>query len=171
MLLKVQRREHSIHGPDSGTSLKCVGAVAPMTIALPCVPPLAARRGASRIGSQTFAEYSVFSMLWVIWYSFVPLGERMGEIAETVLCRNSEVIHAPVGTEELIMLGIDAGRYYSVNPVGRYVWELLEQPRTIPELCSAVCAEFEVDAQACEADIVKFVREMMDNALIHAASA
>jgi hypothetical protein len=97
------------------------------------------------------------------------LGLGMGDGVDTALRRNGEIIAAPVGTEELVMLSVAAGRYYSLNPVGRRLWELLEQPRTVPELCAAISAEFEVDAQTCQADVVKFVTEMMDNGLLDAA--
>ena len=85
--------------------------------------------------------------------------------------RNAEIIHAPVGQEELVMLSVEADRYYSVNPVGRRLWELLEQPRSQDELRVAICAEFDVDDPTCEVDIRKFVTEMMDNGLVHEAGA
>ncbi len=95
----------------------------------------------------------------------------MEEISDTALRRNANIIHAPVGTEEMVMLSVDAGRYYSLNAVGRRLWELLEEPRTRVELHAVICAEFEVDDRTCEADIAKFVAEMIDNGLVHAAEA
>ena len=92
----------------------------------------------------------------------------MVEGADTVLRRNGEIIHAAVGADEAVMLSIQAGRYYSVNAVGRRVWELLEAPKTVTELRVSICAEFEVDDETCEADIVKFLGEMIDNGLVHA---
>ena len=95
----------------------------------------------------------------------------MEQISDSVLHRNSEIIHAPVGTDDLVMLSVEAGRYYSLNAVGRRLWELLEQPRTISDLRAAINAEFDVDKETCEADIIKFVGEMIDNGLVHAAEA
>ena len=46
----------------------------------------------------------------------------------TKLSRNSDILHAPVGSEEAVMMSIDAGRYYGVNAVGARIWELLEPP-------------------------------------------
>lgn len=83
------------------------------------------------------------------------------------LVRDAKIIHAPVGSEAIVMLSVDAGRYYSVNPVGRRLWELLEQPRTKTELRDAICIEFDVDEPTCEADIEIFVGQMMENGLVH----
>jgi Coenzyme PQQ synthesis protein D (PqqD) len=85
----------------------------------------------------------------------------------TTLRRNGEVLHAPVGTEEAVMLSVEAGQYYGLNAVARRIWELLEEPKTIFELRDAICDEFEVDAETCQADILKFVGELMDNGLVH----
>ena len=64
------------------------------------------------------------------------------------------------------MLDTEAGRYFALNDVGTYLWELLEQPRSMPELRMAVCAEFDVDAAACEADVSAFLRSLMDSGLV-----
>lgn len=93
----------------------------------------------------------------------------MEKIFDTVLHRNGEVIHAPVGADDLVMLSVERGRYYSVNAVGRRLWELLEQPKRISELCAAICAEFDVDMLTCQADVEKFLADMMESGLVHAA--
>lgn len=90
---------------------------------------------------------------------------------EGIFSRNDKIIHAPVGPEQLVMLSVDAGRYYSVNAVGRRVWELLEEPKSIAELRAAICAEFDVDEAVCEADVVKFIGEMIKNGMVYAAGA
>ncbi len=44
-------------------------------------------------------------------------------------------------------------------------------PVTITGLCARLCEEFEVDAQTCEAEVLKFVNELVDNGIAHAAAA
>ena len=105
------------------------------------------------------------------FYCRVLVEERVAAISDAALKRDGEIISASVGTEEIVMLSVKAGRYYGLNAVGRRLWELLEQPRTRAELRAAICAEFEVDEATCEADIAKFLGEMIDNGLVHAAEA
>lgn len=90
---------------------------------------------------------------------------------ETALRRNNEILHAPVGTEEVVMMNVAAGCYYGLNAVAARIWELLERPRTIAELQALVCEEFEVDASTCEPEVLKFVNDLIDNGIVHAAAA
>jgi hypothetical protein len=88
----------------------------------------------------------------------------------TAISRNGEVLYAPVGTEEAVMMSIAKGQYYGLNAVASRIWELLDKPQSIAELCTQLSEEFEVDAQTCEAEVLKFVEDLIDNGLIHAAA-
>jgi Coenzyme PQQ synthesis protein D (PqqD) len=88
----------------------------------------------------------------------------------TTLSRNGDILHAPVGSEEAVMMNVTAGRYYGLNAVGLRIWELLETPKTIAEICAQICEEFDVDAQTCEAAVLKFVQDLIDNRIAHDAA-
>jgi hypothetical protein len=88
----------------------------------------------------------------------------------TKLIRNSDILYAPVGTEEAVMMSVEAGRYYGLNAVGSRIWELLETPKTVAQLCAQICEEFEVDAQTCEADVLKFTGSLIDQGIVNEAA-
>jgi hypothetical protein len=90
---------------------------------------------------------------------------------DTTLSRNGDILHASVGMEETVMMSVTAGRYYGLNAVAARIWELLETQRTIAQLCAQICEEFEVDAQTCEAEVLKFVQDLINNGLVHEAAA
>ena len=90
---------------------------------------------------------------------------------DTTLRRNGDILYAPVGTEEAVMMSVTAGRYYGLNAVASRIWELLETPKTIAQLCAQICEEFEVDAQTCEAEVLKFVEDLIVNGVVHEATA
>jgi hypothetical protein len=90
---------------------------------------------------------------------------------DTILSRAGEILYAPVGTDEAVMMSVPAGRYYGVNAVGARIWELLEHPTTVAELCARLCEEFDVDALPCNVEVLKFVNDLIDNGIIHAAAA
>jgi hypothetical protein len=89
----------------------------------------------------------------------------------TTIYRNADILHAPVGADEAVMMSIEAGRYYGVNAVGARIWELLESPKTIQQVCAQICAEFDVDAQTCEAAVLQFTRDLIDNGVVRANPA
>jgi hypothetical protein len=85
----------------------------------------------------------------------------------TQLSRNGDILHAPVGgSEEVVMMSVTAGRYYGLNAVASRIWELIETPRTIAQVCAQICEEFEVDAQTCEAEVLKFLQDLVDNGIV-----
>jgi hypothetical protein len=90
---------------------------------------------------------------------------------DTTLSRNGDILYAPTGTEEAVMMSVTAGRYYGLNAVACRIWELLETPKTMTQLCAQICEEFEVDAQTCEAEVAKFARDLIDHEIVHEAAA
>jgi hypothetical protein len=90
---------------------------------------------------------------------------------QTNLIRNGDILHAPVGAEEAVMMSIQAGRYYGLNAAGSRIWELLETPKTVAQICRHICEEFEIDARTCETDVLKFAHELVDNGVVHATVA
>jgi len=90
---------------------------------------------------------------------------------ETTLSRNGDILYASVGTEEAVMMRVDVGLYYGLNAVASRIWELLETPMTVARLCALLCEEFEVDAQTCEAEVLKFVQDLIDNSIVHEDAA
>jgi Coenzyme PQQ synthesis protein D (PqqD) len=89
---------------------------------------------------------------------------------QTALSRDSDILHASVGSEEAVLMSVTAGRYYGLNAVASRIWELLETPKTIAQLCAQICEEFEVDAQTCKSEVLKFVQDLIDNELVHEAA-
>jgi len=95
----------------------------------------------------------------------------MAVTLDTTLSRDGDMLYAPVGTEEAVMMSVAAGQYYGLNAVAARIWELLAQPMTLAQLCAQICQEFEVDAQTCEAAVARFVGELIDNGIVHASAA
>jgi len=68
--------------------------------------------------------------------------------------------------DEAVILQTDSGTYYGLNDVGRHIWELIEQPRTVEELCDEIVSAYDVEYETCRADVVDVLTEMQENGLI-----
>ena len=79
--------------------------------------------------------------------------------------RNDSLLHADAG-EELVMLSVAAGNYYSLDRVGRRIWEMLTEPMTIGEICRRLTTEYEVTPEVCEAEVLSFLSEMAEHEVI-----
>jgi hypothetical protein len=95
----------------------------------------------------------------------------MSSIPDTALARNRTIIYAATGPEEMVMMSVEVGRYYGLNAVATRIWELLETPRNASELCRHILEEFDVDAATCEAEVRRFVGELLDHGIIREAPA
>lgn len=56
--------------------------------------------------------------------------------------------------------------YYGLNEVGASIWQLLQQPKTVANLCDAILEEYEVEAAQCEADVLVLLQELIEAQLI-----
>lgn len=78
--------------------------------------------------------------------------------------RSGEWLTTGVG-EALMMMNIDRGNYVGMNPVGARIWELIETPRDLDDLCNQLLAEFEVDEAACRRDVTAFADKLCHHGL------
>jgi hypothetical protein len=81
-----------------------------------------------------------------------------------------EQVSCPLG-EESAILNLKNTVYYGLDPVGARIWNLLQQPRSVGELRDALLAEYEVDADRCERDLLDLLEKMRDEGLIQVRSA
>lgn len=53
----------------------------------------------------------------------------------------------------LALLNLKSNIYYSLNSVGAYIWDLIQEPRRIADIRSAVLTRYDVDPERCKADV------------------
>ena len=85
-------------------------------------------------------------------------------VKEETFLRSQSVVARVVSGETLIVpvranVG-DLASIYSFNGTGSLIWKLLESPRTVTELATAVAQEYEVEPAQAERDVTEFVHEM-----------
>ncbi len=83
---------------------------------------------------------------------------------DTIVTRNPRLIAADMDGD-LVMMSIESGEYFGLGGVGTRVWELIATPHTLTQLTQAICAEYEVDEATCEADVRRFLADLLANGL------
>lgn len=68
---------------------------------------------------------------------------------------------------ETVILNHEKGIYFSLNEVGTFVWEQLEnnQIKTFGELKSAILNEFEIDEATCITDLTQIISDLINEKL------
>jgi hypothetical protein len=78
---------------------------------------------------------------------------------DSVVGRRPDPLTAPVDGD-LAMFDPRQGRYFGVDAVGHRIWDLLERPQSVAELCRALQLEFDVPAETCQSDVLAFLRNL-----------
>jgi hypothetical protein len=68
--------------------------------------------------------------------------------------------------DEEIILALKSGVYFGLNAVGAYIWKLIQEPKTVNDICDALLAEYNVELQRCEQDLIVLLRELAAHGLI-----
>lgn len=73
--------------------------------------------------------------------------------------RTDDYISTKLGGEEVI-LHKESENYFGLNAVGTQLWESLEEPRTIDDLVTTICEEFDVSEEESRKDVESFVDDL-----------
>lgn len=68
--------------------------------------------------------------------------------------------------EESAILDMRNSVYYGMNAVGTRVWNLVQQPKSIREICDAIVDEYDVTPERCEGDLLELIDHMNSEGLI-----
>ncbi|WP_221625672.1 PqqD family protein [Halobellus ruber] len=66
---------------------------------------------------------------------------------------------------ESVILHMGTDEYYGFNEVGTFVWESIQEPRSLEAVCEDVTDEYEVEYDRCRADVEELVRDLADKGL------
>jgi len=83
----------------------------------------------------------------------------------TVITVNKNYVYCNV-EDEMVLLGMEDGIYYGLNPVGAFIWEQIKEPKTIDQVRDAILAEYEVEKGECERDLLELLQEMTEKGLV-----
>lgn len=67
---------------------------------------------------------------------------------------------------EMVILDLERGIYFGLNPVGTRIWELLGEGRPATEICQVIPQEYDVGAGEAQADVMALLAELLSRSLI-----
>jgi len=65
----------------------------------------------------------------------------------------------------LALLNLKSNIYYSLNGVSAFIWDLIQEPRSIVDIRSAVLGRYNVEPERCKADVDALLKGLADNGL------
>ena len=82
------------------------------------------------------------------------------EISRESIIKQVDDIVASEIDGETVMMSIENGGYYGLDPIGSSVWELIETPIKVADLIDILLKKYDVDVETCEKDVLKFLNEI-----------
>ena len=82
----------------------------------------------------------------------------------TIVAASDQVSSELAG--ESVILNVKTGLYFGLNQVGASIWDKIQSPKTVEELCNAITDEYDVAPDLCMTDVQDLLREMMAADLI-----
>lgn len=68
--------------------------------------------------------------------------------------------------DEMILLDLESGTYFTLNAVGTFVWRGLERGASLDVLVEEVTDEFTIDAETAATDVAAFLESVLAAGLI-----
>jgi len=83
---------------------------------------------------------------------------------DTKVFRNDNVVWSSID-DEMVAMCIETGQYYGLDSISTRIWELLEKPLTVNQLCEVLLNEFDVEPQRCEEDVLALLNKLISMGL------
>ncbi|MFZ5670781.1 MAG: PqqD family protein [Pseudomonadota bacterium] len=90
----------------------------------------------------------------------------MPPIADDVrVSRPSDTVASSVD-DQVVILQISSGHFFHLNDGGSRIWDLLDRPMTVGDVCAALSDRYEVEPETCRRDVAEFVELMSAKGLL-----
>ena len=83
---------------------------------------------------------------------------RMKE--DSVVVRRDGWLTAQIG-DDLMMMNAESDFYLNLSGSGGRIWELLEHPRSVAELCQVLASEYDIEPEAARSQVLAFLDQLL----------
>lgn len=85
---------------------------------------------------------------------------------ETIVERNQEIDASDLDGEK-VMMDMDRGNYFMLNPIGSRIWDLINEPISVRRLVSLLREEYDVSEDECLEGVKDFLHELHHSNLLN----
>jgi hypothetical protein len=86
-------------------------------------------------------------------------------VTQAEYVRAKKVMFSKVGPE-VLALDVDRGKCYGLNDTASSIWDMLETPQSVPAICAAIEARYEVNPKECRIEVERLLGEMVQDELV-----
>ena len=84
----------------------------------------------------------------------------------TVVSRSGAVVSADMDDDEIVMMNVEKGMYYGMDDIESHIWELMERPLSVSQLCDTLMERYDVTREVCQEDVLGFLHQLHEEGLV-----
>ena len=67
---------------------------------------------------------------------------------------------------EAVLLNIETGVYFGLDPAGTSIWHLFEKKKKLKEVLETLLTEYQIEPKDCKEDLLRFTSSLEKNGLV-----
>ncbi|MFT5083440.1 MAG: hypothetical protein ACI9Y1_001483 [Lentisphaeria bacterium] len=79
--------------------------------------------------------------------------------------RNENIVDAVIDGET-VMMSIENGQYYGLDNIASRIWQLVEKPIKINDICQSLQEEYNVNQTLCQSDVIAFLDNLKESDVV-----
>ncbi|MEN8721781.1 MAG: PqqD family peptide modification chaperone [Alphaproteobacteria bacterium] len=83
----------------------------------------------------------------------------------SLISRGDDHVEAPMDGEFALM-HVENGKFFAVREVTAEIWRLIDDPKPVAQIISALLDEYEVSEEECAKDVIDVLSELHNQGLI-----
>ena len=83
----------------------------------------------------------------------------------SILQVNAEIIDSEID-DETVMMDVETGAYYGLDSIASVIWKKIKEPTKYYDLIESLVADYEVERQQCNDDVMPLLEQMLESNLI-----
>lgn len=87
------------------------------------------------------------------------------DLGDVIVARGGALLEAQTGAE-MVGLDLGSGTCFGFNDTAYRIWQLVEQPMPLQQLCDTLAGEFDVDPVTCAREVRTLLDDLAGDGLI-----
>jgi hypothetical protein len=100
------------------------------------------------------------------FYQINGAGKMNEALSGRLVAVARDQVSCDLGGGESAILNLKKGIYYGINPIGSFIWSLIQEPREFDEIRNLILKEYDVEPERCEKSLQKFLNDLSAQGLI-----
>lgn len=85
---------------------------------------------------------------------------------QTLLAKNTNAVIDRLVEDQVLLINLATGDYYSLDSVGSLIWQRIDGQHTVEDLVDSVCQEYEADRTQIVDDVLRLAEQLTDEGLL-----